>query len=226
MRCSRTNLLSLGLLLLVACDDGSLTGSVHDELHAAEPHDAGGPVQDRGADNSVRDAGARGEGDQGVRPLGDGGAPINLMCPQGGNTAPIAVVFGCDRITVITCKDLSNVVLELADGSRQRLQGLKGHQNVFVSTSGQPVVGVWVKAGQNLSGDGPGYGERFNAPTAACTDGGTTPPQNPPTQAPPNDACVTGPDMPCFTTPGQPPSPPPQNQPPSEPPTEGPGWVD
>jgi hypothetical protein len=213
MRRNRTNLLGLGLLLLAACDDSSLTGSAHGELQAAESDSgeaAGRPSQ--------------GEGDQGVRQLADAGAPaVNLMCPRGGNTGPVSVLFACDRITVITCKDLSNVVLELANGTRQRLQGLNGRQNVFVSTSGQTIVGVWVKAGPNSSGDGPGYGERFDAPSAGCADAGTPPPPNPPTPPTPppsdTDACVPGPDMPCFYPPAQPPSPPPQDPPPA-------GWVD
>lgn len=215
------NLLGLGLLLLVSCDDGNLAGSAHGELQAAEAEfgaDSGTPPQT----GDATDAGARREGDQGVRQLADAGAPtIGLICPQGGNTGPVAVVFACDRITVVTCKDLSNVVIERADGSRQRLQGLKGHRNVFVSAGGQAIAGVWVKAGENRSGDGPGYGERFDAPSLGCADAGTLPPQNPPVPPPASDACVPGPDMPCFTPPGQPPSPPP-----SQPPTDEPASVD
>jgi hypothetical protein len=138
----------------------------------------------------------------------DNGAPGNaaevdedlgfeeLDCPRGGETAPIAVAFDCDEITVVSCKDLSNVVLELADGTRQRFEGLHGHQATFAGTGanqGAGIVGVWVKAGANHSGDGPGYGQRFDAPAGSCTPGeagpppGETPPsnQNPPGDSPP-----------------------------------------
>jgi hypothetical protein len=224
MRRSPTNLLGLGLLLLAACDDGGAAGSAQGELQAESKSAEQSAAPAQGDANRVAsDAGARREGDQGVRQLADAGPPaINLACPQGSSSGPVGVLFACDRITVVTCKDLSNVVLELADGSRQRLEGLKGHQNVFVAANGQTIVGVWVKAGDNASGDGPGYGKRFDAPSAACTDAGTTPPQDPPVSPPPGDAdaCVPEPDRPCFTPPGQPPSPPP-----SQPPTDGPVWV-
>lgn len=114
-----------------------------------------------------------------------------LDCPRGGATAPIAVAFACDEITVVSCKDLSNVVLELADGSRQRFEGLHGQQGVFAGTGaleGVRVVGVWVKAGANHSGDGPGYGQRFDAPAESCTPPGEqVPPEDeaPPGEVPP-----------------------------------------
>lgn len=91
---------------------------------------------------------------------------------RGGSTSSIEVVFDCDSITVHSCKDLSNVVIELADGSRQRFEGLSNQGGTFSGTGanqGSRIVGVWVKAGNNKSGDGPGYGERFDAPDQDCT---------------------------------------------------------
>lgn len=94
-----------------------------------------------------------------------------LECPRGGDSGPVRVTFRCREITVVTCKDLSNVVLELEDGTRQRFEGLKGHSNRFTAVGAQQgaaVIGVWVKAGNNKSGDGPGYGERVVAPVDTC----------------------------------------------------------
>jgi len=64
-------------------------------------------------------------------------------------------------------KELSNVVLELEDGSHQKFDGLSGYTGTFSPTGvhdGKLITGVWVKSGCNLSGDGPGYGEYFPNP--------------------------------------------------------------
>ena len=112
-----------------------------------------------------------------------------LDCPRGGNTGPIDVAFACSEIVVVSCKDLSNVVLELADGSHVKIEGLQGHEATF-STPGElkgaEIVGAWVKAGANHSGDGPGYGEHFKAPKGTCD----APPEEdepPPCEDPPGD---------------------------------------
>ncbi len=63
--------------------------------------------------------------------------------------------------------DLSNVVLEYDNGGRQRFENLQGRMGRFSGTgpqSGRPIHVVWVKAGPNFSGDGPGYGQRFVVP--------------------------------------------------------------
>jgi hypothetical protein len=95
----------------------------------------------------------------------DGG--LVLDCSPGSLTT-IHVEFTCDSITVYTCKDLSNVVIETEDGERQRVEGLNGQVNSFSVPVGQTITGVWVKSGPNFSGDGPGYGERFDAPEQDC----------------------------------------------------------
>lgn len=108
-------------------------------------------------------------GSAAARPSEDGG--IVLECKKGGAVSAVHVEFDCGSITTYTCKDLSNVVLEFADGSRQRFDAQSGHVNTFTGTganAGKPVVGVWVKAGANFSGDGPGYGERVDAPAQDC----------------------------------------------------------
>jgi hypothetical protein len=98
---------------------------------------------------------------------------VELDCPRGGSTGPINVDFHCTEIDVVSCKDLSNVVLEYADGSHQKFEGLSGHQGTFAGAGeheGAEIVGVWVKAGNNASGDGPGYGERFDSPEGICEE--------------------------------------------------------
>jgi hypothetical protein len=107
-----------------------------------------------------------GEGDEGPDD------PENLDCPRGGDTGPI---------TVLTCKDLSNVVLELDDGTHHKIEGLHGKRNDFQSPEEHVIVGVWVKSGANHSGDGPGYGERFDAPANQCSED-----DEPPVNAPPS----------------------------------------
>lgn len=56
-------------------------------------------------------------------------------------------------------KALSNVVVKFADGER--------------FAGDREIVTVWVKAGNNVSGDGPGYGERFEADADCDGNGGT-----------------------------------------------------
>jgi len=65
-------------------------------------------------------------------------------------------------VYVTSTKDLSNVVLEFADGEHQKFEGISGYAKTFAGTGehlGKEVVGVWIKSGCNSSGDGPGYGE-------------------------------------------------------------------
>jgi hypothetical protein len=67
-------------------------------------------------------------------------------------------------IAIRSTKDLSNVVLEFKDGTRQKFDDLTGHSGTFLGTGPnhrKSIVGCWVKSGRNASGDGPGYGEYF-----------------------------------------------------------------
>lgn len=75
-----------------------------------------------------------------------------------------AVPGGITSISVSSSKfDLSNVVLKLTDGTEYKYDGLhQGHTGTFAVPSqhqGKFIVGCWVKAGTNGSGDGPGYGQ-------------------------------------------------------------------
>lgn len=70
-----------------------------------------------------------------------------------------------NSVYVTSTKDLSNVVLEFADGAHQKFQGLHGFTGTFQGTGeneGKQVVGVWIKSGCNNSSGGPGYGERID----------------------------------------------------------------
>ncbi|MFZ1866214.1 MAG: hypothetical protein WAU39_18480 [Polyangiales bacterium] len=96
----------------------------------------------------------------------------NLDCPQGGSTAPIAVRFECNEVHVVSCKELSNVVIAFADGEHLKFDDLEGHYGTFGGGDRQ-IVTVWVKAGNNASGDGPGYGERFDSDADCNGNGGT-----------------------------------------------------
>jgi hypothetical protein len=149
----------LGVLLATACnEEGDSSSGAFGSLAAEEGKPAPGVTDTDGrefASEFALDAGTD--------------AATRLRCPRGGETGPIRVVFRCHDLTVLTCKDLSNVVLELGDGSHFKVEGLHGHENDFVAPDGHTIVGVWVKSGQNHSGDGPGYGQRFAAPTGTCS---------------------------------------------------------
>jgi hypothetical protein len=101
----------------------------------------------------------------------EGGDGCMLDCPQGGPTAPISWRFECYEVHVVSCKELSNVVVEYADGSVYKYDGLEGHYGTF-GAGEKEIVGAWVKAGNNASGDGPGYGERIEPEGDECDDGG------------------------------------------------------
>lgn len=74
---------------------------------------------------------------------------------------------GCTKIYASSFKDLSNVVLKLDDGTEYKYdnlnQGGTGYFEVPAAHIGKEIVGAWIKAGRNSSGDGPGYGEHFQS---------------------------------------------------------------
>ena len=98
---------------------------------------------------------------------------LSLECPRGGAVGDVEVAFNCEAVEVLTCKSLSNIVLEFEDGTRQRFEGFDDdtYGGSFSGTgdnAGKVIVTAWVKAGDNHSGDGPGYGERFDADVICC----------------------------------------------------------
>jgi len=169
----------LVLLLGAGCQGGEgAQGSGATLGSSANRPDKPGPRAEAGGNADDGDE-AAGEDDQGGEGDEGNGAPPDVVveaAPDGGfvlecehgSLTGIHVEFTCDSITVYTCKDLSNVVIELENGERQRVEGLQGQINSFSVPAGQTIVGVWVKAGNNKSGDGPGYGERFDAPEQDC----------------------------------------------------------
>lgn len=84
-------------------------------------------------------------------------------------TAQITVTYDCDaRGWLITSsKELSNVVY--SDGEQHTRIEFDDDPPVseyFLQAEG--VQTIWVKSGANRSGDGPGYGERFDVEQPAC----------------------------------------------------------
>jgi hypothetical protein len=100
-----------------------------------------------------------------------GGDDVTIGGQSGQGCRPhVDVTFHGNGTSVVieSTKDLSNVVLEFDDGSQHKFDGLnQGRTGTFAGVgqhAGKVIAGVWVKSGCNQSGDGPGYGERFDAP--------------------------------------------------------------
>lgn len=93
----------------------------------------------------------------------------------------IAVYFGPTSASVQSDKDISNVVVLDCLGNEAKVESPA--TNMFADPDG--IVAVWVKAGANHSGDGPGYGQRFDNPYAECPEPEVpevpVPPTTPPT---------------------------------------------
>ncbi len=79
--------------------------------------------------------------------------------PDAPDKPQIEVTFKADSIYVESTKDLSNVVLGFDDGSTQKFDELSGYTGEFQGTGN--IVKCWIKSGDNDSGEGTGYGERF-----------------------------------------------------------------
>ena len=152
-------ILLIGAVSFTGCGGGAATSSTHD---------------------SLSDSTDCGDYQLGDRVEMDG---CDMVCapPHGG----IAVDFDCDddEIDVKSCKDLSNVVLEFDDGSHFKFDGLGvGTEATFAGEgdhAGKRIVRAWIKAGDNHSGDGPGYGERFEADCDPSDPGDPDDPQDP-----------------------------------------------
>lgn len=75
-------------------------------------------------------------------------------------------------VYVTSTKDLSNVVLRFEDDTHQKFDNLTDYTGTFAGTgenAGKVVIGVWIKSGSYLSGDGPGYGEYLEDPGDGMT---------------------------------------------------------
>jgi hypothetical protein len=107
-----------------------------------------------------------------------------LAKPNSGNgtSAQISATFSCTSVDVSSSMDISNVVLAFADGSTQKFEGTFSEDETFAGTganAGKTITTAWVKSGANLSGDGSGYGERFDS-DAVCTTVDNDPGSNDP----------------------------------------------
>lgn len=85
--------------------------------------------------------------------------------PAAGPVPHIQVTWKGSEIEVVSTKDLSNVVMEFTDGRHQKIEGLRNPEGTFRGTgsnNNKLIRRCWIKSGRNSSGDGPGYGERFD----------------------------------------------------------------
>lgn len=97
--------------------------------------------------------------------------PVTLTGQAASGCIPqITVAFSADRksVSVVSTKDLSNVVLLFDDNVAYKFDNLnQGKIGTFQgvgANAGKKIKTVWVKSGCNASNDGPGYGERFDHP--------------------------------------------------------------
>jgi hypothetical protein len=72
-------------------------------------------------------------------------------------------------VDVTSCKNLSNVVVRDCNGTDYKFDGLRTKTGTFCHPSGLPISVVYVKSGCFQSGEGPGYGRRFDNPFDFCT---------------------------------------------------------
>lgn len=117
------------------------------------------PVPDEGEETPVPDDGDDTDG--------DGQGPGS----NAGDDAEVVVDFECVSVEVSSSKDLSNVVLVFADGTTERFEGLSGSEGSFAGTGendGKVIETIYVKSGNNASGEGPGYGEGFDNTAGDC----------------------------------------------------------
>lgn len=85
------------------------------------------------------------------------------------SVADVTVEVDCDAgtIEITSSKELSNIVYSIG-GEHSRIEFEDDPAPYSYSLPLDGVETVWVKSGNNHSGDGPGYGERFDIPADAC----------------------------------------------------------
>jgi len=98
-----------------------------------------------------------------IYPAGDTANPILTSAvdrPDGkGSSWPAEVSATFNSATSLTAnstKDLSNVVLQFADGSQQKYENLSGYSQTFAGTglnAGKTIIGAWIHSGNNYCGD-------------------------------------------------------------------------
>lgn len=88
-----------------------------------------------------------------------GVAPSNSTKPQ------LHVEYRNTSVYVTSTLNLENVVLQFSGGSKQTFSGLSAKTGTFQGSggnNGKQILKVWVKSGNNLSGEGTNYGEPFD----------------------------------------------------------------
>lgn len=86
---------------------------------------------------------------------------------SGCNSENTVIFYDCDSVDVSSCKDLSNVVLAYTDGTWEKYDGLSSKTGSFDGTganASKEISHVYVKSGCFKSGEGPGFGRRFDGP--------------------------------------------------------------
>ena len=80
--------------------------------------------------------------------------------------SPILVEWNDDSssVWISSKKQLSNVVLMDCLGIQYHYEEIDGQSGQFRHPAGLSITTVWVQSGNNHSGDGPEYGERFDNP--------------------------------------------------------------
>ncbi|ADB15208.1 von Willebrand factor type A [Pirellula staleyi DSM 6068] len=85
--------------------------------------------------------------------------------PTDGSKPQIYVEYRNTSVYVTSTLNLENVVLQFSGGTRQTFSGLSAKTGTFQGSStnsGKQITKVWVKSGNNLSGEGTNYGEPFD----------------------------------------------------------------
>ncbi len=137
------------------------SGSMNDDSELKRIHEYGEEVRDTVEDNLLeiyQDLGSPTYGNMEFEP-----DYITLEGQAGGGCVPHVTVKFMENeklVYVTSTKDLSNVVVEYDGGSHEKTEGLSGYTGTFGDGS-RTITKVWVKSGCNDSGEGPGYGERF-----------------------------------------------------------------
>lgn len=88
------------------------------------------------------------------------------------NIGEINVYMEDEKLTVISiAHEISNVVLKYTDGTTYKYDDQSGHTQTYVPHQpGKVIAGCWVKAGNNKSHDGAGYGKYFERTTTTSEE--------------------------------------------------------
>ncbi|MCU0959608.1 MAG: VWA domain-containing protein [Pirellulaceae bacterium] len=90
---------------------------------------------------------------------------VNGVAPAGPTKPQISVEYRFKSVLVNSTLPLENVVLKFSNGAVQTFSGLSATSGTFAGTgvnAGKAIYRVWVKSGDNLSGEGTNYGEPFD----------------------------------------------------------------